>query len=128
MSRGRHAKREGSLAVPVSELQALFTGGESIYGGYFEDESFEVMHNKLYLLSLANRGPNTNQSQFFINTVKTSWLDKKNVVFGMVLEGFDLVDDIEAVGTNAGDPLGKVTVEASGVLDTMQAVMTARSE
>ena len=59
-------------------------GGESIYGGYFDDEPFEVLHNKVYLLSSANKGPNTNNSQFFINTVKTSWLDNKNVVFGMV--------------------------------------------
>lgn len=128
VSRAGHANQKGLLAVLVSELRTPFAGGESIFGGNFEDESFEVLHNKLYLLSLANRGPNTNQSQFFINTVKTSWLDKKNVVFGMVLEGFDLVDDIEAVGTNAGDPLGLVTVTDSGVLDTMQAAIAATSE
>eukprot|EP00581_Thalassiosira_minuscula_P005724 CAMPEP_0183741884 /NCGR_PEP_ID=MMETSP0737-20130205/63368_1 /TAXON_ID=385413 /ORGANISM="Thalassiosira miniscula, Strain CCMP1093" /LENGTH=233 /DNA_ID=CAMNT_0025977369 /DNA_START=89 /DNA_END=790 /DNA_ORIENTATION=- len=91
-------------------------GGESIYGGYFDDESFEVLHNKLYLLSMANKGPNTNGSQFFINTVKTSWLDNKNVVFGMVLSGFEIVDDIEAVGTNEGRPEVEVTIESSGEL------------
>ncbi|EED88701.1 predicted protein [Thalassiosira pseudonana CCMP1335] len=91
-------------------------GGESIYGGYFDDESFEVPHNKLYLLSSANKGPNTNGSQFFINTVKTSWLDNKNVVFGLVLDGFDVVDDIEAVGTNEGTPIVDVVIEASGEL------------
>jgi peptidylprolyl isomerase len=91
-------------------------GGESIYGGYFDDESFEVPHNKLYLLSSANKGPNTNGSQFFINTVKTSWLDNKNVVFGLVLDGFEIVDDIEAVGTNEGTPIVDVVIEASGEL------------
>ena len=119
-------------------------GGESIYGGYFDDESFEVcvciawrtflqqcnycnilyilcvpntiqvQHNKVYLLSSANKGPNTNNSQFFINTVKTSWLDNKNVVFGMVLAGFEYVDEIEAVGQNDGKPLAEVTIKKSG--------------
>lgn len=92
------------------------TGGESIYGGYFDDESFGVPHNKIYLVSMANKGPNTNNSQFFINTVKTSWLDGKHVVFGMVLDGFALVDDIEAVGTNEGTPEAAVTIERSGEL------------
>jgi len=91
-------------------------GGESIYGGYFNDESFEVLHNKVYLLSSANKGPNTNNSQFFINTVKTSWLDNKNVVFGMVLDGFEFVDEIEAVGTNEGRPGALVTIKKSGEL------------
>jgi cyclophilin family peptidyl-prolyl cis-trans isomerase len=65
---------------------------------------------------MANKGPNTNGSQFFINTVKTSWLDNRNVVFGMVLEGFELVDDIEAIGTNEGWPQVEVTIESSGEL------------
>ena len=70
----------------------------------------------MYLLSMANKGPNSNNSQFFINTVKSSWLDGKNVVFGMVLDGYDIVDDIEAVGTNGGRPMVDVTIEASGEL------------
>ena len=66
---------------------------------------------------MANKGrPNTNGSQFFINTAKTSWLDNRNVVFGMVLGGFELVDDIEAVGTNEGWPRVEVTIESSGEL------------
>jgi cyclophilin family peptidyl-prolyl cis-trans isomerase len=65
---------------------------------------------------MANKGPNTNNSQFFINTVKTSWLDNKNVVFGMVLDGFELVDSIEAVGTNEGTPKVEVTIISSGEL------------
>ena len=68
-------------------------GGESIYGGKFEDETFEILHNKRYLLSMANSGPNTNGSQFFINTVKVSWLDGHHVVFGTVLEGPEVVDE-----------------------------------
>ena len=75
-----------------------------------------MQHNKVYLLSSANKGPNTNNSQFFINTVKTSWLDNKNLVFGMVLHGFELVDAIEAEGTNAGEPQVKVTIKQSGEL------------
>jgi len=63
---------------------------------------------------MANKGPNTNNSQFFINTVKTSWLDNKNVVFGIVLSGFDVVDDIEAVGTNEGTPNVDVVIDSSG--------------
>ena len=63
---------------------------------------------------MANKGPNTNGSQFFINTVKTSWLDNKNVVFGVVLSGYEMVDDIEAVGTNEGKPQVLVTVVSSG--------------
>ncbi|KAL7443455.1 hypothetical protein ACHAXM_012116 [Skeletonema potamos] len=91
-------------------------GGESIYGGYFEDETFEILHDKLYLLNSANKGPDTNGSQFFINTVKTSWLDNKNVVFGMVLKGFEVVDKIELVGTNGGKPEVDVVITSSGVL------------
>ena len=83
---------------------------------FFNLKHYQVSHNKMYLLSMATKGPNTNNSQFFINTVKTSWLDGKNVVFGMVLDGFDIVDDIEAVGTNGGRPLTDVTIEASGEL------------
>lgn len=65
---------------------------------------------------MANKGPHSNGSQFFVNTVKTSWLDNKNVVFGMVLDGFDLVDRIESVGTNEGTPLVEVTIQSSGEL------------
>jgi peptidylprolyl isomerase len=62
-----------------------------------------------------------NGSQFFINTVKTSWLDNKNVVFGMVLSGFEMVEQIEAVGTNGGDPKVEVVIESSGVLPLFDA-------
>ena len=89
-------------------------GGESIYGGKFEDESFLVPHNKKYILSMANNGPNSNGSQFFITTVKTSWLDGKNVCFGKVLKGFDIIDKLEHLGTNSGTPRSSVIIADSG--------------
>jgi cyclophilin family peptidyl-prolyl cis-trans isomerase len=93
------------------------TGGESIYGGAFEDESHQVKHNRKYLLSMANSGrKNTNRSQWFINTVKTQWLDGKNEVFGMVLEGLKVINEIEQVGTHGGVPKSEIVVVDSGSL------------
>nr|AAT09096.1 cyclophilin [Bigelowiella natans] len=91
-------------------------GGESIYGEKFEDENFKLRHTSPYQLSMANAGPNTNGSQFFITTVKTSWLDGRHVVFGRVLEGTDVVDKIEAAGSPSGTPSKKVTIVDSGEL------------
>jgi len=93
-------------------------GGESIYGGKFDDETFEILHNKRYLLSMANAGPNSNGSQFFINTIKTSWLDGHNVAFGTVLQGMSVVDELEHLGTNSGTTRKKVVVADSGVIPT----------
>eukprot|EP00555_Chaetoceros_dichaeta_P010779 CAMPEP_0198264138 /NCGR_PEP_ID=MMETSP1447-20131203/14908_1 /TAXON_ID=420782 /ORGANISM="Chaetoceros dichaeta, Strain CCMP1751" /LENGTH=230 /DNA_ID=CAMNT_0043952989 /DNA_START=66 /DNA_END=758 /DNA_ORIENTATION=- len=92
------------------------TGGESIYGGKFNDEAMDLKMNHRYLLTMANAGPNSNGSQFFINTIKASWLDGKHVVFGMVMEGREVVNEIEMCGTNGGSPSTIVTVVDSGVI------------
>ncbi|BAM38772.1 peptidyl-prolyl cis-trans isomerase [Theileria orientalis strain Shintoku] len=92
------------------------TGGRSVYGEKFADENFKLKHDRPYLLSMANAGPNTNGSQFFITTVVTSWLDGKHVVFGEVVEGKDVVKKVEAVGTPSGSPTKKVVIEDCGQL------------
>lgn len=92
------------------------TGGESIYGEKFADENFEIKHEGPFYLSMANAGPNTNGSQFFITTVKTPWLDGRHVVFGKVLEGEDVVKRVEAVGSGSGKTSKTVTIVDSGEL------------
>lgn len=85
-------------------------GGESIYGGKFADENFKVEHTKAGLLSMANSGPNTNGSQFFITTGKKHHLDGKHVVFGELVEGMTVLQEMEKEGSPSGKPSGKVTI------------------
>eukprot|EP00922_Rhytidocystis_sp_ex-Travisia-forbesii_P007921 GHVS01011697.1.p1 GENE.GHVS01011697.1~~GHVS01011697.1.p1 ORF type:complete len:239 (+),score=39.77 GHVS01011697.1:94-717(+) len=92
------------------------TGGLSVYGRRFDDENFKLSHKKPGLLSMANAGPNTNGSQFFLTTVETKWLDGRHVVFGEVVEGYDVVQMIEAVGSQSGKTAKVVRIRDSGVL------------
>ena len=92
-------------------------GGESIYGNKFNDENFKLKHTKPMLLSMANAGPNTNGSQFFITFKETPWLDGRHTVFGEVLEGQDIVNELEKIGTGSGTPKMKAVITDSGELE-----------
>ena len=92
------------------------TGGESIYGMKFDDENFKLRHEKPFLLSMANSGPRTNGSQFFITTVACPWLDGRHVVFGQVIEGSHIVKAMEAIGGADGTPSKKISIVDCGQL------------
>jgi peptidylprolyl isomerase len=94
------------------------TGGESIYGEKFEDESFKGDAGKHFVgcLSMANAGPNTNGSQFFLTVAPTPWLDGKHVVFGKVVEGMDIVKKVETYGSQSGKTSRTITIADCGQL------------
>lgn len=92
------------------------TGGESIYGEKFADENFDLKHDRPFLLSMANSGPGTNGSQFFVTTVPTPHLDGRHVVFGQVINGKNVVRKVESQPTQKDKPTHKVTIINSGEL------------
>lgn len=90
---------------------------QSIYGRTFKDENFEIRHTKPGQLSMANAGPNTNGSQFFITFVPCPWLDGKHTVFGEVDEGAELLDLLERCGSQNGRPRANIVIEKSGEIE-----------
>uniref|UniRef100_A0A7S1KV78 peptidylprolyl isomerase n=1 Tax=Alexandrium catenella TaxID=2925 RepID=A0A7S1KV78_ALECA len=103
--------------IQTGDPQGDGTGGESIWGGEFEDEFHRSLkHDRPFTLSMANAGPNTNGSQFFITTAVTDWLNGKHVVFGEVMEGMDVLQKMEGLGSQSGRTRAQVAIGDSGAL------------
>ncbi|CAH2062960.1 unnamed protein product, partial [Thlaspi arvense] len=104
------------------------TGGESIYGGKFSDENFKLGHDGAGVLSMANCGPNTNGSQFFILFKRQPHLDGKHVVFGKVVKGMELIKKMELLGTDNGTPTSHVKIIDSGEMSKIKAQDAAEKD
>ena len=92
----------------------------SIYGNFFPDENMSLDHDKKGTLSMANRGPNTNSSQFFITFDEARWLDGVHTVFGELIEGFDTLELLHLGGSKSGEPTQYFYVQESGIVDDSQ--------
>ena len=111
-----HRVIPGFMAQGGDFTNANGTGGVSIYGAKFNDENFIHKHTEPYMLSMANAGPNTNGSQFFLTFAPAKWLDGKHVVFGKVTAGFEIIQAIEKLGSNSGKVTGEVKIYGCGEL------------
>ena len=97
--------------IQGGDPQGTGAGGESIWGKKFEDEcTKEVQFSKPGFLAMANSGPNTNGSQFFITTIETPWLNMKHTIFGEVTQGYDVIKKIETMGSHSGKPTSKIQI------------------
>ena len=113
--------RKGDIVkVKYFKYHGTHRGLEQLHGivvsEKFEDENFELPHTGEGILSMANAGPNTNGSQFFICTIETAWLNGAHVVFGNVTKGMDVVKKIEALGSPSGMPAAKIEIADCGEL------------
>lgn len=115
-----HRIIEGFMAQGGDFMQGNGQGGDSIYGGPFPDENFKHTHSHAGMLSMANTGPNTNRSQFFITTAPTPWLNGKHVVFGHVILGMNTLSAIDCVGRSDGIPFRPVQIAGCGQLKGKQ--------
>ena len=109
-----HRVISGFMAQGGDFTKGNGTGGLSIYGSKFNDENFTAKHTKRGQLSMANAGPNTNGSQFFITFISCDWLNGKHTVFGEMTDGADILDLIEQYGSERGTPSGTVLISDCG--------------
>ena len=92
------------------------TGGRSIYGNKFNDENFKIKHDQPGLLSMANAGPNTNGSQFFLTFIPCPWLDGKHTVFGKVVNGKEVLTKLNSIGSSSGKAKEVAEIEDCGIV------------